>query len=214
MLRLLSGLNTNYEGSIKFKGNILNLPSSDMSIVFQDYSLFPWLTIGRNLSLALKERSRNLSQVEINEKIYFYLNAVGLNKEVYSKFPNQLSGGMRQRCAICRAFLLDTDVMLMDEPFGALDAITRNNLQDMMHRLTLEESKKNKSVVFVTHDVNEALYLSDRIYVLKSSPGEVIYQSTIPKVGFNNRDEFFGNPSIIEEKHIIMDHLYDDVHMR
>lgn len=122
-LRLMAGLEIPSGGEILVDGEPLLESGADRSMVFQDYSLFPWFTTGKNLLLALKQKYPRQSKQELVEKIRYYLNEVGLSQDVYDKYPNELSGGMRQRCAICRAFALDTSLMLMDEPFGALDAV-------------------------------------------------------------------------------------------
>lgn len=214
LLRLIAGLNKGYRGNVLYKGKQIKKPSNDMSIVFQDYSLFPWMTVGKNILLALREKNKKTSKSQLDIIIYKYLEAVGLKEEVYHKYPNELSGGMRQRCAICRALVLNADLMLMDEPFGALDAITRNNLQELMINLRKNEDLVNQAVFFITHDVNEALYLSDRIYILKSSPGEVVYEITVEKNSDLSREYFFEDPKIDEQKHIIMDKLYEDIHTK
>lgn len=214
LLRLIAGLNKGYTGDIFYKNTKIINPANDMSIVFQDYSLFPWMTVGRNILIALREKNKKASKTDLNEIIYKYLEAVGLKSEVYHKYPNELSGGMRQRCAICRALVLNADLMLMDEPFGALDAITRNNLQELMISLRKNPDLANQAVFFITHDVNEALYLSDRIYILKSSPGEVIYEISVEKDPNLSREFFFEDSKIDEQKHIIMDKLYDDIHAK
>jgi NitT/TauT family transport system ATP-binding protein len=144
--------------------------------VFQNYSLFPWLTLAGNLELALSkshpqhDKSWRLNHAEE------YLARVGL-AESSGQYPSMLSGGMQQRGAIARALALGSPVLLMDEPFGALDPINRARLQDLVLEVW---ARPQKTVVFVTHDVEEALYLADRVVMLGSSPGRIIQEIVVP----------------------------------
>lgn len=175
LLRLLAGLEKPTTGSIKVGGEALEGASLKRGVVFQDYGLYPWMTAGRNIELALEQKYPKMPKEERKEKAADVLDKVGLHKEVYDLLPKQLSGGMKQRCAIARAFAINPPVLLMDEPFGALDAVTRVKLQDMLLELW-QESKTKKTVFFVTHDVDEALYLADKIYVLGQSGSDIIYE--------------------------------------
>lgn len=127
-LRLMAGLSKPSSGTIAIDGHPIQGAGLDRGIVFQDYSLFPWLSTGRNILLSLQQKFGDKSRAELREKTLQSLRDVGLDENVYKKYPFELSGGMRQRCAICRAFALDPPVLLMDEPFGALDAVTRGRL--------------------------------------------------------------------------------------
>ena len=138
------------------------------------------------------------------------LRAVGLPPEVMDKLPKELSGGMKQRCAIARAFAIDSPTLLMDEPFGALDAVTRTSLQD----LTLELWKKDeerKTVVFVTHDVDEALYLANRIFVLGQKPSHIIYECKVEDNMHTTREDLIKNEKTLELRNTLITHINQDV---
>ena len=162
LLRVLAGLVKPTAGSVEFEGS-----GGSYGIVFQDYSLLPWLTARENIELGL--RLQRLPKAETAMISARYLTDLNL-QDTGHLLPHQLSGGMRQRVAIARAFAPNPDLLLMDEPFGALDAITREELQ--MALTTLYESEP-RTIVFVTHDVDEALLLCDRICVLTPRPGQV-----------------------------------------
>ena len=134
-LRLLAGLQKPQSGTLTVDGIPVTRPGLDRAVVFQDYGLYPWMTTGKNILICMKQRYPGKKAKELNDIIMHYFNQVGLDPSVYNKYPTELSGGMRQRCAICRAFAIDSPVLLMDEPFGALDAVTRFRLQEMTLRL-------------------------------------------------------------------------------
>lgn len=212
LLRLLAFLEKPTSGEVKFDGVALSEPSMDIGVVFQDYSLFPWMSIKENLMLALKQKDNSIADDILEKKISEYLNKVGLSSDIKDKYPNELSGGMKQRCAICRALLLDSRLLLMDEPFGALDAITRNKLQDLTLDIWLQSQQENKkTIIFVTHDIEEALYLSTKVFVLKSSPGEVIYELNLDKSSSMSREDFYSEEKLIMEKNKIMNLLNHDL---
>lgn len=164
ILSILAGLNRPKSGEVLINGEKIKGTGKDRSVVFQHYSLFPWMTIEKNLIFGIKQNIKNLSKKELQERASFYLEKVGL-KGVEYKYPSELSGGMRQRAAIARTLAMDTDILLMDEPFGAIDARNRVLLQDLLLDI-LKDTKK--TIVFVTHDVDEALYLSDRVLFMKN----------------------------------------------
>jgi NitT/TauT family transport system ATP-binding protein len=172
LLRLLAGLSRPDSGTITLDGSEITGPGLDRGVVFQDYSLFPWMTTGQNIILALEQAFPGKSKKEYREIATGYLDMVGL-AEAYQKLPGQMSGGMRQRAAIARAFAINSPVLLMDEPFGALDAITRVRLQDLLLQLWQQKEGERKTVFFVTHDVEEAILLANRIVVLGLNPGTV-----------------------------------------
>ena len=149
-LRLLAGLETPTGGSISMFGETIKGAGPDRAAVFQDYGLFPWMTAGKNIVLALKQKFPDMDKAELKAKALEMLGAVGLSPDVFDKLPKELSGGMKQRCAIARAFGMDSPVMLMDEPFGALDAVTRARLQDLLLELWNRQEQR-KTVFFVTH---------------------------------------------------------------
>ena len=172
LLRLLAGLDVPTSGAITLDGSPVTGPGLDRGVVFQDYSLFPWMTAGQNIILALSQAFPGKKKEEYREIAQGYLEMVGLGT-AGDKLPSQLSGGMRQRAAIARAFSINAPVLLMDEPFGALDAITRARLQDLLLTLWQQNAGERKTVFFVTHDVEEAILLASRIVVLGLNPGAI-----------------------------------------
>jgi NitT/TauT family transport system ATP-binding protein len=136
-------------------------------MVFQEYALFPWMTVAANISFGLE--IKKIPKAEITEKVDTLLEKLQL-REFSARFPKDLSGGMRQRVAIARALALDAPIMLMDEPFGALDALTRRSLQEELLRIWMEFKK---TIVFVTHSIEESIYLADRIVVMTYRPGTI-----------------------------------------
>lgn len=173
-LRLIAGLEKNYSGELLVDNKKVMSAGLERVVVFQDYGLFPWMTAGENITIALKQRYPKMSKEERKERALKRMADVGLEESVFHKLPKELSGGMKQRCAIARAFSIDPPVLLMDEPFAALDAVTRARLQDVVLKLWKQEENR-KTVFFVTHDVDEAMYLATDIYVLGQSPSNVIY---------------------------------------
>lgn len=167
LLKLISGLIKTDEGTILLDDELVQKPDRDRGMVFQEYALFPWMTVEKNVAIGLELKKHN--KKEIAEKVKWAIDIVGLNG-FEKNYPYQLSGGMKQRVAIARVLVMNSKVLLMDEPFGALDAFTRMNLQDDLIELW---QKEKFTTVFVTHDVDEAVYLSDRIVVMTASPGEV-----------------------------------------
>jgi NitT/TauT family transport system ATP-binding protein len=152
-------------------------PKHDIAMIFQDYAVFPWMTAIQNIIFTLKLRSagnKRISRKDLTEKARYYLNHVGLGG-VEHKYPSQLSGGMRQRLALARALSVDPKIILMDEPFAAVDALTREKLQDDLLRLWEKTKEAGAPVimVLVTHDVSEAVYLSDEVIVFSPSPGSI-----------------------------------------
>lgn len=177
LLRMIGGLDVPTEGKVEIDGQIVNGPSPKMTMVFQEYSLFPWRTIEENVGFGLEMMGMPKEQrkAEVKKR----LDLVGLS-EFADSYPYELSGGMRQRAAVARALASDPAVMLMDEPFGALDAQTRNKMQNQL--LDIWKSTK-KTILFVTHSVDEAVFLSDRIVILSPRPGKIhqIYNVDIPR---------------------------------
>lgn len=178
LLRLLAGLETPSTGEISLGGETIKGASLSRGVVFQDYGLFPWMTTGNNIVLALEQKYPKKNKKELVSITKEMLRKVGLKEEVFDQLPKELSGGMMQRCAIARAFAINPPVLLMDEPFGALDAVTRAKLQDLILELWAHEDPK-KTVFFVTHDVDEALLLSDKIYVLGQSGDDIIFETNV-----------------------------------
>ncbi|MGQ3090440.1 MAG: ABC transporter ATP-binding protein [Methylophilus sp.] len=167
LLRLIAGLDTSYDGSIVWLGDHVTATSLDRGLVFQEHRLFPWLTVQQNVALALE--SSGLSQAEIKARVAHQLELVGLSGFA-DAYPHQISGGMSQRVAIARALVLKPRLLLLDEPFGALDALTRLKMQQELQRLW--ESEDTTSIL-VTHDVEEAVFLGDRVVVMEANPGRI-----------------------------------------
>jgi NitT/TauT family transport system ATP-binding protein len=172
LLRMIAGLDVAGSGTILLDGEQITGPNPKVGIVFQEYSLFPWRNVLDNVAFGLE--MRGIGRDERSRLAEQYLDLVGLTQFARS-YPSELSGGMRQRVAVARALALDPVVLLMDEPFGALDAQTRNMLQ---HELLGIWEKTKKTVLFITHSVDEAVFLADRIVVLTPRPGRVC--ETIP----------------------------------
>ena len=213
-LRLLAGLEHPTNGEIFFGDEAINGASLERGMVFQDYGLFPWMTAGENIMLALQQKFPKRNKKELKEIAVNMLQKVGLDETVYRKLPKELSGGMKQRCAIARAFSIDPPVLLMDEPFGALDAVTRARLQVMVLELWAREDPK-KTVFFVTHDVDEALLLANRIFVFGQSPSNIIFECSVDKENFDiTREDQFENAEIIELRHTLIRHINKDVARR
>jgi NitT/TauT family transport system ATP-binding protein len=180
LLSILEGLNSPTNGSVTIDGRPVNGTGTDRGVVFQHYSLFPWMTARKNVAFGVKQVKKGLSKLERLKIADEFLDKVGLEDFKY-KYPSQLSGGMQQRVAIARALAMDTDILLMDEPFGAIDVKNRTLLQDLLLKLWEGDgTQKKKTVVFVTHDVDEAILLADRIIMLSPGPGKVLKEITVP----------------------------------
>jgi NitT/TauT family transport system ATP-binding protein len=167
LLNMIAGFIAPTSGSIAVDGNLITKPGPDRGMVFQEYALFPWMTVEQNIAFGLS--IRGMPRAQIAARVKSLLNLLQLS-EFRDRFPKDLSGGMRQRVAIARVLALDSPILLMDEPFGALDALTRRTLQDELLRLWNE---LRKTVVFVTHSIEEAIYLADRVIVMTYRPGTI-----------------------------------------
>ena len=177
LLNAIAGFSLPTSGEIVAAGKVVTEPGPDRGMVFQEYALFPWMTVRANVAFGLEMRHEPKAQIEA--KVGSLLEKLRLT-EFATRFPKDLSGGMRQRVAIARVLALDSPILLMDEPFGALDALTRRNLQDELLRIWTE---LRKTIVFVTHGIDESLYLADRIVVMTYRPGRVksIVPVTLPR---------------------------------
>lgn len=209
-LRLLAGLEDPTGGTLEMNGKPLKGSSLDRSVVFQDYGLFPWMTAGENIMLALQQKYPKKPKKELKEVALNMMKEVGLDKSVFKKLPKALSGGMKQRCAIARSLSIDPPILLMDEPFGALDAVTRAKLQDLLISLWNHEEEK-KTVFFVTHDVDESMLLANRILVFGQSPSNIIYDKKIPEDLKITRETIFENSKILELRNELINHINRDV---
>lgn len=173
LLRLIAGLIRPEQGSLTLDGQPIEKPGSDRGFMFQEHTLFPWLTISNNIAFSL--RAQGIYK-ETASRVDEFLDLVGL-KGFGNYYPYQLSGGMCQRASLARAIVSHPKVLLLDEPFGALDAFTRMNMQDELLRIWKE---RNMTMIMVTHDVDEAIYLSDRIVVMSPRPGRITEILNVP----------------------------------
>ena len=167
LLNAIAGFSLPTSGRLVANGVEVTLPGPDRGMVFQEYALFPWMTVADNISFGLK--IKKLPKQKIRERVDALLVKLQL-QDFRERFPKDLSGGMKQRVAIARVLALDPPMMLMDEPFGALDALTRRNLQDELLRIWMEF---RKTVIFVTHSIEESIYLADRVVVMTYRPGTI-----------------------------------------
>jgi ABC-type nitrate/sulfonate/bicarbonate transport system ATPase subunit len=174
LLRMVAGLDTPTSGTILLDGKPVAGPGPDRGMVFQSYTLFPWLTVLENVCFGLREKGMPLPQQ--HEIGHAYLAKVGL-KGFANHFPKQLSGGMQQRTALARALANDPRILLMDEPFGALDHQTRELMQELLQGIWETE---RKTVLFVTHDIDEAIFMGSRVMVMSARPGRIKCDLPVP----------------------------------
>ncbi len=183
LLSVLEGLHTATSGSVKINGKEIHGAGVERAVVFQSYSLFPWMTALENVAFAVyqteKKRGKKVSKKEAAETALSFLRKVDLTG-FENKLPGELSGGMQQRVAIARAMACDPEILLMDEPFGALDAKIRENLQKLLLKMWREDEKK-KTIVFVTHDLNEAELLADRIVFMIPKHIYAVIDDNLPR---------------------------------
>ncbi len=178
LLNAIGGFDLPSSGTITIDGEAVRRPDVRRQMIFQNYGLFPWRTAAGNVAFAL-ENNKAVSKEERLRRVDEALRTVGL-EQMADAFPQSLSGGQRQRVAVARALAAEPEVVLMDEPFGALDAITKMHLQDEVRRICTDGKR---TVLMVTHDIDEAVYLADRIIVMKPSPGRV-YKDIKVKLGY------------------------------
>lgn len=167
MMNILAGLDEPTSGRALVDGVEVNGPGPDRGVIFQQYALFPWLTVRQNVEFGLKVAG--LGRVERRERAEYFIKLVGL-EQFADALPKMLSGGMKQRCAIARAYAVNPSILLMDEPFGALDALTRVRLQEQLLQTWNQEKR---TVMFITHDVDEAVILANRVVVMAARPGRI-----------------------------------------
>ena len=194
LLRLIAGLEECTTGEILVDGEKIHGASLNRGVVFQDYGLFPWKTAGANITLALKKKFPDWDKNHLKERTIELLKAVGLDESVYRKYPKELSGGMKQRCAIASAFGIDPPILL----------------KDMVLKLW-EKQEDKKTVFFVTHDVDEAMILANRIIVLGQSPSNIIFDVKIPDEKRTTRDSRFEDPESIKLRNELLRQINQDV---
>jgi NitT/TauT family transport system ATP-binding protein len=193
LMRMAGGLDLPSAGTIRLNGEAISGPDRRRGMVFQSYSSFPWLTVEGNINFGMRYRN-DLNAEQRAERTQHYLRLIRL-EDFAKSFPNRISGGMRQRVAIARSLAAGSDVLLMDEPFGALDALTRERLQVELRQI---QAKETKTIIFVTHDVEEAVFLADRIIVFSARPARVLHDIDVTRVlgvernlGTRETQEFF-----------------------
>ena len=180
VLNILAGLDTPSAGAVIVDGKEISGPSLDRAVIFQGHSLLPWRTVMGNVAYAVSSRHRDWKSAQVNAHAQKFIDLVGLTGSE-GKRPAELSGGMKQRVGIARALSIEPKIMLMDEPFSALDALTRGTLQDEVRRICTDTGQ---TVFMITHDVDEAIYLADRIVLMTNGPGAVlaeIVDNPLPK---------------------------------
>ncbi|HBC3860625.1 ABC transporter ATP-binding protein [Vibrio parahaemolyticus] len=170
VLNLVAGLYMPTDGGVIVDGREVAGPGPDRAVVFQNHSLLPWLTVYQNVELAVKQIAGKKGKAWIQEQVNHYLELIQMQHAAYKK-PDEISGGMKQRVGIARALALQPKVLLMDEPFGALDALTRAHLQDALMKI---QAELNNTVIMITHDVDEAVLLSDKIVMMTNGPAATI----------------------------------------
>jgi NitT/TauT family transport system ATP-binding protein len=174
LLRMVAGLDAPSTGTIELDGRVVTGPGADRGMVFQSYTLFPWLTVRQNVCFGLREKGMPAAQQE--EIAHRFIQQVGL-KGFEDHYPKQLSGGMQQRTALARALANNPRILLMDEPFGALDHQTRELMQELL--LGIWEAER-KTVLFVTHDIDEAIFMANRVVVMTARPGRIKCDLPVP----------------------------------
>ncbi|MCK2025603.1 ABC transporter ATP-binding protein [Microbacterium sp. SSW1-47] len=174
LLNLMAGLLDPTEGEVLVGGRPVTGPGPDRGVIFQQYALFPWLTARQNVEFGL--RIRGMKKAEREQVAQHYLDLVGLG-DFAGALPKELSGGMKQRCAIARAYAAQPSILLMDEPFGALDALTRVSMQENLLETWQQE---RRTAVFITHDVDEAVFLANRVIVMSPRPGRITEVIDVP----------------------------------
>ncbi|WP_034343688.1 ABC transporter ATP-binding protein [Deinococcus misasensis] len=202
LLNMISGLEKPSNGHIRLNGRSIEGPGPDRAMVFQNYSLLPWLSVFQNVLEAVKAAQPELGAAERKARVEEFLSVVGLMPHKDKK-PSELSGGMKQRVAIARAFAIHPSVLLLDEPFGALDAITKSNLhEELLKMWSLENTDgSQKNVVMVTHDIDEAIYLADRIVVMSNGPKARIHEIIeVPLARPRSKAELIEDPTYLKIK--------------
>ena len=204
LLNIIGGLEQPTEGTVTVDGKPVEGPGPDRGIVFQQYALFPWLTVEENVKFGLKLQKK--PKDEVDEIAHKYLKLVEL-EDFAKSFPKELSGGMKQRVAIARAYAMNPGVLLMDEPFGALDAQTRTQLQSELLKTWQEEKK---TCFFVTHDIEEAIILAQRVVIMYARPGRVKEIVPIDDIPYPRTQETKMTPEFLDLKNHIWSQVYQE----
>ena len=205
LLNMIAGLDSQTKGNIILNNKEITGPGPERAVVFQNHSLLPWLTVYQNIEMAVKKVMPQLSSQELRQRVEHFVSLVNLD-HAKDKFPAGISGGMKQRVGIARALSIKPDVLLMDEPFGALDSLTRANLQE--HLMKIQESVQN-TVIIITHDIDEAVLLSDRVIMMTNGPeatiGEIL-EVNLPRP--RDRVALQSDKEYIRCREAILDFLY------
>jgi len=206
LLNMISGLDAQTEGDILLENKHVLGPGPERAVVFQNHSLLPWLSVYKNIEMAVKKVMPELDSNELKLRVNKFIEMVNL-EHAKDKLPDEISGGMKQRVGIARALSIKPKVLLMDEPFGALDSLTRANLQE--HLMRIQNNVQN-TVIIITHDVDEAVLLSDRVIMMTNGPkatiGEIL-EVNIPRP--RNRVELQSDPEYIRCREAILSFLYE-----
>lgn len=201
LLHLIAALQKPTSGSVLIDDNVVASPGTDRILIFQEHGLFPWLTVGQNVEFGMK--MKGLTKAEREDRTRYYLRLVHLSQFKDSR-PHQLSGGMRQRVALARALATEPDVLLMDEPFAALDAQTRDLLHDELEKIWAETGR---TIIFVTHNVREAVRLGDRVALMSFRPGRIKREFAIDLP----RPRHLEDVEVARAAREILDHLRDEI---
>lgn len=206
LLNIISGLDAQTDGDILLENKHVQGPGPERAVVFQNHSLLPWLTVYQNIEMAVKKVMPELDSEELKARVEKFVSMVNL-EHAKDKLPGEISGGMKQRVGIARALSIKPKVLLMDEPFGALDSLTRANLQEHLMRI---QQKVQNTVIIITHDIDEAVLLSDRVVMMTNGPDATIGE--ILEVNLDrprNRVELQSDPEYIRCREAILSFLYE-----
>lgn len=209
ILNILAGLDEASSGGVIMDGKEVSGPSLERAVVFQNHSLLPWKSAIDNVAFAVKSKWPQWSKQQVREHCLKYLELVGLT-DTYNRKPSQLSGGMRQRVGIARAFAIQSKLLLMDEPFGALDALTRGTIQEELLKIW---EQTEQTVFMITHDVDEAIFLSDRIFLMTNGPRARVAEAVVVDIPRpRNRSEMVHHPSYYKIRNHLVDFLIKRSH--
>ena len=206
VLKIVAGLHTATTGGVILDGAEVREPGPERAVVFQNHSLLPWLSVYKNVELAVKQTQKNKSKKEIRDWVLHNLELVHMTHAL-DKLPSEISGGMKQRVGIARALAMEPKVLLMDEPFGALDALTRAHLQDSLMEI---HADLGNTVIMITHDVDEAVLLSDRIVMMTNGPAATVGEVLDVKLERpRDRLALADNPEYNHYRHEVLTFLYE-----
>jgi len=210
LLKILAGLMLPDKGEIRLGDRLLQGPGTDRAVVFQHYSLFPWMTVLQNVEFGIRQAKKKMPKRQAQQLALKYLDKVGM-AAFSAKYPYQLSGGMQQRVAIARALAMDAEILLLDEPFGALDTKRRKDLQRLLEQLW-NNGGQRKTVLFVTHDIDEAILLADRIIFMR--PGKITACLKVPYERPRKQEEISKSPNYEKLKADLQQLFYLDSELK